>query len=267
MSAIASGLNPTAALLVTTLGASLLGSLHCAGMCGGLVAFTAGFDAAKRPSLVSTQSAYHVGRLLSYTALGAIAGSVGAALDLTGRYTGVQRSASIVAGAAIALVGLIALLRAAGVRIPKAPVPAPLIGLARQVHVRALRLPPLARAITVGLATPLLPCGWLYAFVAIAAGANGALAGSAVMIAFWIGTLPALFAVAGGLRAAAGPLRRALPVISGIAMLAVGLHVACVRGPLAQQVASATVVAPTSEVIDQAAHAGDELPACCRGGA
>ncbi|MFO0826822.1 MAG: sulfite exporter TauE/SafE family protein [Phycisphaerales bacterium] len=255
------------ALLSTTLAASLLGSLHCAGMCGGLVAFTAQLESPKRPSIVATQSAYNGGRLVAYAALGAVAGSLGAALDLTGRFTGLQRTASVVAGLSIAVVGLVAILRAVGVRLPKAPVPAPFVELARRVHMRAFALSPLARATAVGLATPLLPCGWLYAFVAIAAGAGSPLGGALVMSAFWLGTLPALLAVAGGLRAATGPLRRSLPLIAGLAMLAVGLHVAFVRGPLAAQVAAATVVRPATdaaEAEDRAASANDELPPCCR---
>lgn len=259
---------PTVALLSTTLAASLFGSLHCAGMCGGLVAFSGGFERSPRPSLAATQSAYHGGRALSYGALGIAAGALGAALDLGGSAVGFQRTAAMVAGLSIALFGAIALLRAAGVRLPKAPAPAPMVELAKSIHMRAFRMPPVGRALATGVATPLLPCGWLYAFVAIAAGSGGPLAGMLVMLAFWLGTVPALMAVAGGLKAASGPLRRALPVIAGVAMLAVGLHVAFVRGELAPQVAMAAAVRPAAdaeEALRRAAAAADELPPCCRG--
>lgn len=258
---------PTVALLSTTLAASLFGSLHCAGMCGGLVVFTAGFDRPRRPSLLSTQSAYHVGRLVSYASLGVVAGALGAALNYGGEFVGLQRTASIAAGLSIAFFGIIALLRVSGLRLPRAPVPGPMVELAKSIHRRAFALAPVARGVAVGLATPLLPCGWLYAFAAIAAGSGGPLAGGLVMTAFWLGTLPALVAVATGLRAASGRVRRAVPVVAGLAMIAVGLHVALVRSDLAPRIAASTIVRPvegTDAALRQASTLDDQLPPCCR---
>ena len=57
--------------------ASLVGSVHCAGMCGGFVCFYAGAgvnDASSpRPSLLHAHALYNIGRLLSYLILGALA--------------------------------------------------------------------------------------------------------------------------------------------------------------------------------------------------
>ena len=51
------------ALCGAVLGASLLGSLHCAGMCGGLVAFAAGAGAeGPRRARFARHVAYHGGR-------------------------------------------------------------------------------------------------------------------------------------------------------------------------------------------------------------
>jgi sulfite exporter TauE/SafE len=52
--------------------------------------------------------------------------------------------------------------------------------------------PPVVRAGATGLLTTLLPCGWLYAFVAVAAGSGSAFNGAATMVFFWLGTIPAL---------------------------------------------------------------------------
>ena len=58
-------------------GASLVGSLHCAGMCGGFVACLCG-----GPSKVgSAHLAYHAGRGVGYLTLGALAGLLGATLQ------------------------------------------------------------------------------------------------------------------------------------------------------------------------------------------
>ncbi|VAX40404.1 hypothetical protein MNBD_PLANCTO03-914, partial [hydrothermal vent metagenome] len=62
------------ALIVSVFLASLLGSMHCAGMCGAFVAFAVGLDdpeaARKR---VRLHMAYNAGRLTTYVTLGAIA--------------------------------------------------------------------------------------------------------------------------------------------------------------------------------------------------
>lgn len=298
--------------------ASLLGSIHCAGMCGGLsacatplgmmggshgsskagsmstskpVELTTSIGQNRRvgPSLFSMQASYHVARLVGYAALGLLAGTVGAALDLGGSMVGVQRVASLIAGATIALIGAVMLLRIAGVRIPHLPMPGPISRLFAATQRRAMGWPPVVRAIALGGVTPLLPCGWLYAFVAIAAGAGSAFGGAAVMAAFWVGTVPALVAVAVGVRLAvrlgATRLGRALPAVAALLMIAVGLHLAVVRGGKAAIVASsvhpvgnelnealgtgtasASHPTPSGERMENAIEAVDDaLPACCRG--
>jgi len=72
------------ALLLTVLASSFIGSLHCIGMCGPLVGFVAGASAGPGASGPKTHIAYNLGRLVTYTALGGVAGAVGAALDLAG---------------------------------------------------------------------------------------------------------------------------------------------------------------------------------------
>ncbi|HSL52590.1 MAG TPA: sulfite exporter TauE/SafE family protein, partial [Candidatus Deferrimicrobiaceae bacterium] len=87
-------------LIATVLGASLLGSAHCAGMCGGFVGFYTGTTpGGRRRPLLLAHLAYNGGRLGVYAALGAAAGALGAALDTTGGVLlGIQRTAAIVSG-------------------------------------------------------------------------------------------------------------------------------------------------------------------------
>lgn len=257
------------ALAGTVLASSLLGSAHCAGMCGGLALVAAGpadTHAAMR------QTGYHAGRLVSYAAVGAVAGLVGQVVDDAGVLVGVQRIAAIAAGSLIAVMGVIAIARAFGARIPSAAVPRPLVSLAQRVHARTLRLPPAWRGVPLGLATPLLPCGWLYAFAAIAAASAAPLLGALVMAAFWLGTVPALVVAASGARLAFARLGRAAPIVAGLAMIAVGLHAAVSRGGVAEQAMSDVRAmrvsdrgASTAALLEQAETAGDELPPCCRG--
>jgi len=212
------------ALAVSVLVASLLGSLHCAGMCGGLVAFYSGDPARRRGrEAMAGHAAYSAGRLIAYAALGALAGAFGAALDLGGALLGVQRAAAAVAGALIALWGTRALLESLGRRVPRLEPPAWLRGLVSHgVRLVAGRRPAI-RALAIGLLTGCLPCGWLYAFVVTAAGTGGAASGAALMAVFWLGTLPVMVSLGLGLWRLAVPLRRHLPVACAVAMMLVGL--------------------------------------------
>ncbi len=266
----------------TVLASSILGSAHCAGMCGGVALIAIGSDGR---SHVARQVGYHAGRLASYAIVGAACGLVGSAIDDAGTLVGVQRVASIAAGVTIALFGLVAILRACGVRVPSAGVPKPLVLLAQRAHVRAMRLPSAWRGVPLGLATPLLPCGWLYAFAAIAAGSASPAIGALVMAAFWLGTVPALVIASNGARLAFARLGRAAPVIAGVAMIAVGLHAAVWRAGVAEDAArgvelvrlashasgdaqrgpSAVGASDDCErLVQQAAGLADELPPCCR---
>jgi len=262
-------LDAVLALAGTVLASSVLGSAHCAGMCGGLALAASGPMGAKDGSRTMRQAGYHVGRLVSYAVVGVIAGLVGAAVDDAGTLVGVQRVAAIVAGSMIALMGVIAIARAVGLRVPAASVPMPMVRMAQRVHAATLRLPPNARGLPLGLATPLLPCGWLYAFAAIAAASASMPLGAFVMAAFWLGTVPAVVVASNGARMAFARLGRAAPVVAGIAMIAVGLHAAVVRGGAAEramhevrgsQVQGVSVV----ELSNRAEAQAGELPPCCR---
>lgn len=218
------------ALCAAVLGASLLGSLHCAGMCGGLVAFAAGAGAeGPRRARFARHVAYHGGRLGAYVGLGLAAGTLGAALDLGGRLLGFQRAAAVGAGIFVALWGGYALATALGVRLPQPKAPGPLRRAIGHGLERFAGRPPVERALAVGLLSALLPCGWLWAYVAVAAGTGGAAGGALVMAVFWAGTVPALVAVGAAVQAAAGPLRRAAPAICAAALVIVGLTTVVLR--------------------------------------
>lgn len=209
------------ALLATVLAASLAGSLHCVGMCGPFVAFYAGGDASRAARRFLSHATYSAGRLAAYTALGLAAGAIGAVLDLAGSLAGFQRVAAVVAGAVMIAWGGLALLRLRGVRV--LPIRAGSAAwLQRAFRVVADR-PPMLRAAAVGLLSGLLPCGWLWAFLVAAAGTGSALAGAAVMVAFWLGTVPALVAVGLGAQLLAAPLRRHLPAVTAVLLVALGV--------------------------------------------
>ncbi|MEM1329770.1 MAG: sulfite exporter TauE/SafE family protein [Planctomycetota bacterium] len=224
-------------LIAAVFAASVLGSMHCAGMCGAFLAFAVqpgskGSEGGRRDALWPLHSAYHVGRLLTYTLLGFAAGGLGAAIDLGGRAAGVQRAALIGAGGLMVFFGVVAILRQVGMRLPRAPLPRAwreLIGKGQRL---AFEMPPLARAWSIGLLTPMLPCGWLYAFAVLAAGTGEPVAGGLVMAVFWVGTLPVLIGLGVGVQAMTGVLRRHMPLLTSLAVVAVGLWTLLGRAPL-----------------------------------
>lgn len=209
------------ALVLSVLGASLLGSPHCAAMCGGFACFFSG-EAGARPSRW-THATYHAGRLLAYALLGAAAGWAGAGFDLAGRMAGLQRPAAVVAGGLMILWAAATLAAALGVWRGATGAPAGVRRLFARAMTALADRPPMARAATIGVLTALLPCGWLYVFVATAAGTASVAGGALVMATFWLGTVPILAGIGALAQRAAGPLRARLPVVTAAALLVLGV--------------------------------------------
>ncbi|NQU49711.1 MAG: sulfite exporter TauE/SafE family protein [Planctomycetes bacterium] len=218
-------------LLVAVFVASLAGSLHCVGMCGGLIAFVAGSGASgagkrasvRRRSLMGVHVVYHSSRAVTYVLLGVTAGVVGAAVDFSGSALGWGRAAVILAGATMVLFGVLAFLRNFEVRLPRLGMPKFLSQAFARGHRLAVGRGPIFRAALVGGLTAALPCGWLYAFVLTAASTSHPLSGAMVMLAFWMGTVPVLLGVGLGAQQLAAPLAKHLPKVAPLVLVAVGL--------------------------------------------
>lgn len=255
-------------LIAAVFVASLLGSLHCAGMCGAFVAFAvSGADGQGRGKRAMLNGSYQVGRLITYVALGVAAGSVGALLDLGGALAGISRAAMVLAGAVMVVFGLSAVLHAMGRRAPRMPVPAIMQRLLAHGHRAAMTLSPVRRALAIGLLTTLLPCGWLYAFAAAAGGTASPWWGGVTMAVFWLGTLPVLVSLGVGVQRLTGVLGRRLPHATAVLLILVGLWTIIGRGMLDAQVLAAqqTISHDAEEARANVQSAGDETPACCRG--
>jgi sulfite exporter TauE/SafE len=161
-------------------------------------------------------------------------------------------------------VGVAAVLRYSGARLPALPLPGLLRGVIVALQRAAFALRPLPRALTMGLLTALLPCGWLYLFALAAAGAGNPLRGMVVMVAFWLGTLPVLVTLGIGVQTLTGTLGRRIPLVTAVLIVLLGVFT------LAQRT-SATVSAPrsidaalTADALRQVQALGDTTPSCCR---
>ncbi len=200
-------------LLAGVLVASLLGSIHCGAMCSAFACLANGN--ARRGAW------YHGGRLVAYVMLGVAAGTVGAGLDKAGLIANVQRTAALVTSIALVAWGLMQLREARRARQFAGATAwggtlATLVG-------RTATWDPRARATAIGLTTGLLPCGWLWAFIATAMGTGTPLRAATVMVVFWAGTVPMLLAVAAGLRRF-GPITRVRwPLASASLVVLLGL--------------------------------------------
>jgi hypothetical protein len=227
-------------ILVAMLVAGLAGgATHCAGMCAPFVLAQVTANGAHHGGTMlarisgSALLPYHAGRMLGYSALGALAGGgLGALSQITGvRY---------LLGAMLLLAAALMVRQALG-RLPRSWLPAfsdpmrsrrledvpgsdssrspPRIGavsaglLRRAFRRIAEARPPQAAALMklagkligrptgwngvgLGLLLSGLPCGLLYAGLAAAAATGSALAGALSMLAFTLGTVPSLFGVA-----------------------------------------------------------------------
>ncbi len=243
-------------LLLSMLVASLVGSLHCAGMCGPIAMLAA--PARTAGANLSRLVAYHGSRILGYAILGTLAGGLGAALDLGGTIFGLQRVALIASGVALVATGAVLLLGMAGVRLPVRVAGSGVGRGYRALHRRIALLPPITRAAGLGAASALLPCGWLYAFVVAAAGTGSAAHGALLMVAFGLGSVPTLVLIALSTHGIRRPWPRLAPALAALLLILVGasflggrLHVPA----LTVEAAAGPIAIPSSSSVP--------LP-CCR---
>jgi len=81
---------------------------------------------------------------------------------------------------------------------------------------------PVIRPVLAGMLNAWLPCGMLYTAATAAAGLGGAAPAAGFMLAFGLGTLPALAAATWGLAVIPAGLRARFRLAAPIAMIAIG---------------------------------------------
>jgi len=158
--------------------AGLVGSLHCIGMCGPFAVACGG--------RAGDTILWHGGRIGTYAVLGTLAGAFGSMIPGPG-WVGALVGGVLITWFAASLAGL---------------VPEPHVSIPGVKHLAtnlATRTNMAAR-FGFGMATGLLPCGLVYATLAIPVASGSPVTGALSMAAFGVGTAPALTAVALGLR-------------------------------------------------------------------
>jgi len=197
-----------AGFLLAMLALGAVSSVHCVGMCGGIVtAFSVGRVIPIREQRpVARLAAFNAGRLCTYASLGGIAGFAGGLLLEKQVVLYVLANAALVL-AGLHLVGFGPLSRLEALAAP----------LWRRLH----PFVPTRSGFLSGLLWGFLPCGLVYGALAAAAFAGSPAAGAAAMLAFGIGTLPLLVAAGFTLSKLRAPVLRS---VAGGGVLAFGIY-------------------------------------------
>lgn len=220
---------PTAGTLIWIFLATgfTVGFGHCIGMCGPLViALSLNL---KPGSRLMGHVLYNIGRIVTYGLLGAAMGIAGSFTAVASHLAGIQKAVMIATGAGVALMGALMALQGAGLAcFGDSP---PLGDFLSRGFGRLTRRGSVSACFPLGLLLGLLPCGPVYTALVAAARAGmtqpgflaGATSGAALMLAFGIGTLPAVALVArlsslGWLRG-----REAIVRAGGLVMVGVGI--------------------------------------------
>jgi sulfite exporter TauE/SafE len=214
----------------------LAGSVHCVGMCGGIVgafsmaparpAFPVAVVTHAAPRLAEgalRMAAYNSGRIGSYALAGALAGGLAGGVRTLAGLTALQAGAYWLANLMLVALGLYL----TGAWPALARIEQLGQGLWRKVRPLTARIAPLDtpfKMLALGALWGWLPCGMVYSVLLTAMLAGSAGGGAAVMLAFGLGTLPMLLAMGvAGQRLRAALQRRAVRTACGLLVLGFGI--------------------------------------------
>jgi len=170
----------------------LLGGTHCVSMCGGIVG---AMTSVRMPGDTRRQwpihLAYNLGRIATYTLLGAVLGALGTVGLLFNDVLPVQLGLYVLANLMLIALGLYL----TGFTRLLTPVERVGLRLWRVVQPLTRRFLPArstAQALPLGLLWGFLPCGLVYSVLTTALVTGSAGRGAGLMLAFGLGTLPNL---------------------------------------------------------------------------
>jgi sulfite exporter TauE/SafE len=217
-------------------------------MCGPMALWASGIggpSTSRREAMIRL-CGYHLGRLITFVSAGAVAGMIGGMVTAGGDWLGWQQTAARIGGSAMVGLGVWKLLHwirpidtaqsvvvsdllAARKSRPGERFSLWMAGKISKLRPMIAGLPTNLRAVAIGVVTTWLPCGWLYLFLLVAAATASLGAALVVMIAFWIGTLPALSALVAGAVGVSPRVRPAMPLLVASVLILTGLYTASGR--------------------------------------
>lgn len=193
----------------------LAGSLHCVGMCGGLVAACSNEG--------KNTWAYQIGRLIGYSILGLFAGLLGNIMTVQKIHPVLTLIPSILIGGILINWGVSGFKgRSLKFKIPKFLEFISLKLLSKAMKVDEKKHAKTKAALVGGLSI-FLPCGFLYGVVFALAILQQPVVGLIAMIAFWAGTTPALSLSTQLIEKILTPIRSYAPKFSSAVLVSFGV--------------------------------------------
>lgn len=177
-------------ILLSLVSLGLVSGAHCIGMCGGIMgALTMAIPAQASAQRWRILGAYNLGRILSYSAMGGVAGVFAAQFAALGGAPVLR----IIAGLLLISMGLYIANWWRGLTRLET------LGRYLWVYIQPIgkRLMPVdtfAKALLLGALWGWLPCGLVYAALAMAITQPTPVSAASAMLAFGLGTLPAVLA-------------------------------------------------------------------------
>lgn len=174
--------------LITALTIGLIGSLHCAGMCGP-IAIAIPLVKESWLKKIGGGVIYNFGRIFTYGVLGALFGMLGRGIKLAG----LQQWASVLIGIIMIVSVLFPFIFREKIKIDSI-----FIGYSGRLTTgfrKLFRQESSASLFLIGLLNGLLPCGLVYVAIAGALNTNDIVMGVAFMMLFGIGTIPMLLGI------------------------------------------------------------------------
>jgi len=204
------------AILLSALVLGLMGSFHCAGMCGPIaVALPLHGNTVLQKIFGGTL--YNLGRTLTYGIMGALFGMLGQGIHLLG----FQQKISVVMGALMIISVLFPALFRNQYNLDRSLFS--VVGKLKKSIGKLFAVRSFSSLFFIGLLNGLLPCGLVYIAIAGAIGTGSATQGTLYMILFGLGTIPMMLgiSVAGNMMGLA--LRNKINKIIPILVVVVGL--------------------------------------------
>ncbi len=192
--------------------AGIAGSLHCVGMCGGLVT-------------ASTKNTfevfiYQMGRLLGYLLLGLIMGSVGSLFKLNTIHPSLNYLPSLLIGLMFIVWGIQSL---SGKKF-HLPLPRFLQKIYQATWLKVVNFRSGSlRSFFTGFITLFLPCGLLYGVILSSIALQSPLLSTLSMLFFWMGTLPSMMLAPKIAQKILSPLKQHRPKIYALSLVLMGL--------------------------------------------
>lgn len=192
--------------------AGLGGSLHCVGMCGGLVTATC----QKSNDIVR----YQLGRLLGYLTLGFFAGMLGKIFTIQASNPKLTFIPGLILGTLFLFWGI------QNFRGKKAELPTPkwMGKLYTKLWLRFVyKNDTSSKPAITGLLSILLPCGLLYGVVLGVAAFEHSFHALFTMFFFWLGTLPSMVMAPTVIQKFLRPLKLKLPKAYAVSLILIGV--------------------------------------------